>query len=175
MRNKTLLGLMALAFFIGSGIAQCAHADQRFETWQGLCHFAYDTNDDDNEVYFANCKNTINTQDAGDGQGRLAYGESVTTARYRLDDKVYKGIVNGDSWQRGADADPNLYPDGMQYKLAANTACVMVTSNYDAGNDDNNETVYTTNDWNMEITVQEFSKEVMVLRYHLSCRNAAAQ
>ena len=31
-------------------------ADQRFETWQGLCHFAYDPADDDNNetVYTTN-------------------------------------------------------------------------------------------------------------------------
>ena len=175
-------------------VSQLAVADQRFESWQGLCHFAYDANDDDNEVYFANCKNSINTYDAGDGQGRLAYGSSKVSVVYGPADKTIiktlhqTGVIN----IKGADALGLLYPD-ILYTRAANTPCVMVTSNYNADADDNNETVYVTNDYNLEITLRDdlesdvvefvdedgitrkrYSKSVTVT-YELACRGGIAQ
>jgi len=125
-----------------------AVADQRFETWQGLCHFAYDVNDDDNEVYFANCTNTIDTFDAQDGQGRLAYGSSITTKKYNVQSNTLK-LAGFKAKLKGADTDPEKYDD--DYTSTPDTPCIMVTSNYDAGNDDNNETVYVTNDWDLVI------------------------
>lgn len=118
-----------------------AEADQRFETWQGLCHFAYDPNDDDNEVYFANCDNSIVTH-----QG-VAHGHTRTIQK--------GGSPIGQSYEAkrliGAATNADYYPG----YTVSNTACVMVTSNYDAGADDNNETVYTTNDWDLTIAKWE--------------------
>ena len=54
---KNLLAL-TLTIWLSVFITWTAQADQRFESEQGICHFAYDTNDSDNEVYFANCQNT---------------------------------------------------------------------------------------------------------------------
>jgi hypothetical protein len=151
-----------------------ATADQRFESWQGLCHFAYDVNDKDNEVYFANCLNSINTYDANDGQGRLAYGTSKVTQIYKLTDYTIPQFK--DVKLKGVDAAKMQYPNNI-YKTALNTLCVMVTSNYDAGNDDNNETVYNTNDWNLEIDLgqYDYKNDEMIVTYTLDCRRGIAQ
>lgn len=149
-----------------------ASADQRFESWQGLCHFAYDPNDDDNEVYFANCINDINTYDAADGQGRLAYGSANVERKYFLHNGNAPKVT--DLRLKGSDAS-NLYPDG-EY-TTQNTDCVMVTSNYDAGADDNNETEYRTNDWDLTIKMSDINKEdkTFKMQYDLSCRHGIAQ
>jgi len=50
-----------------------ASADQRFETVGGFCHFVtpegFQTANDDNEVFFANCLNSIRQKANGDGEG----------------------------------------------------------------------------------------------------------
>jgi hypothetical protein len=50
-----------------------AVADQRFETTGGFCHFVtpegFANNNDDNEVFFANCENSIRQKANGDGEG----------------------------------------------------------------------------------------------------------
>lgn len=163
---KHLFLILALCFSFN------AFADQRFETWQGLCHFAYDPNDDDNEVYFANCDNTIDTHDSGDGQGRLAYGSSITSSEYYLPDMVTPKFA-GVNKLKGVDADAAFYGD--EYTEAVNTQCVMVTSNYNAGADDNNETVYVTNNWNLEISQSTDANLNQVVAYKLSCRDGVAQ
>ena len=149
-------------------------ADQRFETNQGLCHFAYDVNNSDNEVYFANCQNTINTYDAGDGQGRLAHGTSTVQQEYEL--LNYTFPIFSSFFLKGADANKQIYSDG-RYTTALNTSCVMVTSNYDAGADANNETVYVTNDWNLDINFGHYDAAtgVSIITYALDCRNGVAQ
>lgn len=186
MKNIFLLLLLTAAFSVS--------ADQRFESWQGLCHFAYDTADDDNEVYFANCENVIDTYDAGDGQGRLAYGTSKVSVTYNAIDRTFiKTLTRGGTINlKGADASDIIYPDAI-YKEAANTPCVMVTSNYNAAADDNNETVYITNDYNLEVAVQDDIESatteytdtdgierkridaIVVVDYALSCRGGIAQ
>lgn len=171
MKKSTLAILIIASFFIG---VQSAQADQRFESWQGICHFAYDEADDDNEVYFANCQNVINTHDGQDGQGRKAYGTSTVKQKYPIFDAVayIKGV---DTYLKGADADNTQYPDS-KYTSAPNTPCVMVTSNYNAANDDNNETVYVTNDWNLSIEwgKYDFEDRSNTLTYKLSCRGGIA-
>ena len=160
-----------LPFFLLLLLAHTAIADQRFESWQGLCHFAYDVNDDDNEVYFANCKNTIDTHDAGDGAGRLAHGSSIVSTTYSLEALTMPKFTNGGKL-KGVDADPGVYGDDY---LTANTACVMVTSNYNAGADDNNETVYVTNDWDLLMTTEVDSSLKAVVGFELNCRNGVQQ
>lgn len=161
--------LLLLALLILNANVQ---ADQRFESWQGLCHFAYDVNDDDNEVYFANCKNTIDTHNTGDGNGRLAYGSSVVTETYSLHDLTIPKFNSG-GLLKGTDADGTIYDDS--YAIS-NAPCVMVTSNYDAGADDNNETVYVTNDWNLEIDMGAVGDGLITdVSFKLSCRGGVAQ
>ena len=163
---KYFIFILALLF------AWNVQADQRFETWQNLCHFSYDPEDDDNEVYFSTCQNTIDTHDAQDGQGRLAYGTSTVRQVYSLPDLTIPKLGLGKL--KGADADDTVYGDN--YTSAPNTPCVMVTSNYDAGADDNNETVYVTNDWNLEILTEQVTVDLdTALVYKLDCRNGVAQ
>ena len=163
--KKLILAVLLLIPF-------AAVADQRFETWQGLCHFAYDPADDDNEIYFANCINTIDTYDAGDGQGRLAYGAARTKQTYDITKGTYPGdIISNNIKLKGVDS-----VAGDDY-LISNTDCVMVTSNYNAGADDNNETEYRTNDWELEVVLSPIAKRPndMVLVYQLNCRGGVAQ
>ena len=165
--------ILAISFILMSSDVL---ADQRFESWQGLCHFAYDTNDDDNEVYFANCINSIDTFDAGDGQGRLAYGSSTVSMNFNiLKGEFPRGIGGANKFIKGSDANPIIYGDN--YTVAVNTPCVMVTSNYDANADDNNETVYVTNDYNLEIVWKNTDTETMTsdLTYNLACRGGVPQ
>ena len=130
MKKLNLL-IVLFAFVCGSVLG-----DQRFETEQGQCHFSYDINDDDNEVYFANCVNTINTYD--DGGGRLAYGTAVVSARL-VDEGVPSRVR-----QQGQDAEPRA-----GYTVS-NTDCVMVTANYN-NDGTNNYTTYATNNWYLDI------------------------
>jgi hypothetical protein len=44
-------------------------ADQRFETNNGFCHFVLNPNNANNEVFFANCQNSIVQNDDGTGTG----------------------------------------------------------------------------------------------------------
>lgn len=64
----TILTLLAVMCF-GTIVA----ADQRFETTGGFCHFVtpegFANNNDDNEVFFANCENSIRQTANGDGNG----------------------------------------------------------------------------------------------------------
>ena len=50
-----------------------AVADQRFETNNGMCHFVtpegFANGNDDNEVFFANCENSIRQNQNGTGSG----------------------------------------------------------------------------------------------------------
>lgn len=130
-------------------------ADQRFETEQGQCHFAYDPNDDDNEVYFANCINTINTY--SDGGERLAYGVSIVHAETNP-----IGIPKIVRLQGTAATQQRNY-------TTTNTNCAMVTSNYN-GDGTNNYTTYNTNDWTLT-AVGVGGKA----KYHLTCRKGSAQ
>lgn len=54
-------------------LASQAIADQRFETVGGFCHFitpeGFQTGNDDNEVFFANCLNYIRQKSDGTGEG----------------------------------------------------------------------------------------------------------
>ena len=167
---KYLLFIMAILLSFG------ATADQRFESDGGYCHFAYDTNDDDNEVYFANCINTIDTYDAADGQGRLAMGDTNVKKHYTVRDKTYiAALEKGNIYLKG-----NQTGESYGNYDVSNAPCVMVTANYDAGNDDQNETVYVTNDWNLEIRVYKreddsFEKGNLKVTYNLACRNGIAQ
>lgn len=148
-------------------------ADQRFENWQGICHFNYDANNDDNEVYFSNCKNTIDTYD--DGNGTLAFGSSSVKETYIVEKNTYpKGLVDGNVFLKG-----NASTAGDKYEVS-NTTCVMVTSNYNADADDNNETVYTTNDWELEMIAKDKHNKRrdnhnMKVAFDLNCRNGVAQ
>ena len=177
MKKQLLIIAAVTAFAFSSNV----FADQRMETWQGLCHFAYDPADSDNEVYFGGCENVIDTYDAGDGQGRLAKGTSRTSAKYNSTDKTYNSLMTGGKiLLKGADSDKEIYPDD-EY-TASNTTCEMVTSNYDAGADDNNETVYSTNDWNLEVRAVTSDSEmnndgsyIVPFSYDLSCRGGIAQ
>lgn len=62
-------------------IATSVCADQRFETVGGFCHFVtpqgFQNNNDDNEVFYANCKNSIRQEANGTGSG-----SSKITAKY---------------------------------------------------------------------------------------------
>lgn len=172
--NKFMI-MMALIMSFGTGTV---YADQRFETDGGYCHFSYDVNDADNEVYFANCLNTIDTYDAADGQGRLAMGDSNVKKKYTVRDATFiQALREGNIFLKGNQAGE---PYGDRY-TTSNAPCVMVTANYDAGNDDQNETVYVSNDWNMEIITAKFKKGEAFdkgnirVHYKLSCRGGVAQ
>ena len=58
-----------------------AYADQRFETVGGFCHFVtpegFENTNDDNEVFFANCENSIRQNQDGTGSG-----STKTTGKY---------------------------------------------------------------------------------------------
>jgi hypothetical protein len=137
-----------------------AISDQRFETEQGQCHFSYDPNDDDNEVYFANCVNTINTYD--NGAGRLAYGTAIVDAPV-----VSIGIPRKVKLQ-GTAAVPR---DGY---ITTETDCQMVTSNYN-GDGTNNYTTYATNDWYLTIDTKGKGNSKKGAKYELTCSAAAQQ
>ena len=158
MNRLFLILALCLSFY--------AHADQRMETWQGLCHFSADANNSDNEVYFSNCLNTIDVRDG------VAFGSSVVTSgEYSLTTDTMPRLLMGGKFRGPTAFD---YVD-MGY-VVTNTQCVMVTSNYNAGADDNNETVYVTGDWNLEIEMSTVSIDLTTkLTYHLNCRGGVQQ
>lgn len=57
--------LLSLALLLSTP----AMSDQRFETVGGFCHFILNAQNDDNEVYFANCLNSIVQNNDGTGNG----------------------------------------------------------------------------------------------------------
>lgn len=125
-------------------------ADQRFEMDGGYCHFNYDVNNADNEVYFANCKSIIDTHDG------VARGHTNVTVKYDTNDRTLPMDLIGSNARtginlRGAGANSSVY--GEELYTVSNATCNMVTANYNAGADDQNETEYTTTDWNMEAKI----------------------
>lgn len=54
-------------------VAGNAWSDQRFETVGGFCHFVtpegFQNGNDDNEVFFSNCENSIRQKSDGTGEG----------------------------------------------------------------------------------------------------------
>ncbi len=148
-----------------------ALADQRGEDRQGgLCHFAYDPADADNEINMSDCQVAINQYDAGDGQGRLAFMSVIATKTYNIYDGTHP--VLSDFNFKGADT---VGYDG--HVVSANTVCTQVRSNYDANADDSAETVYVSNDWNLEFEWIEYDQESgrSVLEAALHCRYGRPQ
>ena len=166
MKNLIIICLLLTPFMV--------NADQRFESHQGICHFSYDVDNDDNEVYFANCKNTIDVFNSPRTQNiTYASGTSTVTQSYIMRYGANPHTLGVKL--KGVDA--NKYLFGEEYLVAINTPCVMVTSNYNAANDDDNETVYVSNDWNLEVTPNNYNSETgtMDYTYSLYCRNGIAQ
>ena len=172
--KKTIVALFVIANMMY--FSSNALADQRFENWQGICHFAYDVNDDDNEVYFANCLNTIKTHDKNDGNGRQAYGSAYVEATHAVqwETNAKFDMYASKKTLKGADVTSSQYDS---YQSAPDIPCIMVTSNYDAANDDNNETVYITNNWVLEIEWKDFDLATYTgtMKYSLNCKNGVAQ
>ena len=190
--NKYIPRYIALcAFALMLSASMSILADQRMETEQGLCHFSYDVNDDDNEVYYGACANTIDTYDAGDGQGRLAYSKATKRQDYLERKGTYPAFVDEMTFNERADGklgsvafrlkgDGNTAVGGA-YTVQPNVDCVTVTSNFNAGNNANNYTEYTTRDWELEAIVQprvdndgSGIPDVIAISYSLNCRNGAA-
>lgn len=73
-----LAGLLAL------GIVSSVSADQRFETTGGFCHFVtpegFQNGNDDNEVFYANCLNSIRQNSDGTGNG-----STIINVKFPLD------------------------------------------------------------------------------------------
>ncbi len=137
-------------------------ADQRFETAGGYSHFVLDQNNDDNEIYFANCENSIETANGvASGSTRcvkkkeriipwLKYNEG-TIRNQGEDDEKYILVLSGDT-----------YP----------TPCQMVTSNYDAANDDWNQTEYTSNTWSARYVAERSEGHPFFnITYTLYCKD----
>ena len=158
--------LLSILLFISINVC----ADQRFETDGGYCHTAHNVNDADDEIYFSNCVSSIWTPKV-DGQ-RVANGNTIMSKEYPIADGGFP--VLGGTKFKGVDAPYNAYLD---YDTAANTPCVMVTANYDAANDDQNETVYVTNDWNLSYEWLDYNAEnqTAMLQATLSCRGGVQQ
>lgn len=182
MKKLILFFTIALAFAISAPV----YADNRAET-KGTCHFAPDPADDDNEVYGSVCKNSIETYDAGDGQGRLAYTEVWAHKDYTVIDGAFpKSIGPANKATRGSDADPDQYNvwtgplgDETPYTLTENTNCASVTHNYNNGD---NYTVYNSDDYNVEYwwtssPVGEYANLgiMMRLNIHMVCRGGVPQ
>jgi len=177
--------MIAALFLALSSIS--ATADNRAET-KSTCHFAPDPADDDNEIYGSVCKNSIETYDAGDGQGRLGYMETWAYHDYNLNDGAYpKSLGGNQAARRGADAvgyetwhyRSNIY---IPYVETPNTECAFVTHNYANGAD--NYTVYATNDYNVEYwwtgpDESEYypleNKAIARLNMHMVCRGGVPQ
>lgn len=183
MKKPLLVLMMIVAVaFIGA-----VYADNRAET-KSTCHFAPDPANDDNEVYASVCSNSIETYDAGDGQGQLAYSETWAYRDYAIGDQAFpKSVSSIDMARRGADTDADRYDtwhhEGAEipYVETANTACNLVTHNYANGAD--NYTEYSTNDYNVEYwwtkveddNHPKYHAMVFRLNMHMVCRGAVAQ
>jgi len=67
------MGKLFLVILLGMFVVSGAFADQRFETVGGFCHWVtvegFTNNNDDNEVFFANCENSIRQNQDGTGTG----------------------------------------------------------------------------------------------------------
>ena len=147
-----------------------ASADNRFEIAGNYCHTAHNPADDDDEIYFSNCVSAIWTPQVG-GQ-RIANGNVIMTKGYPVHDLTHP--VLSDLKFKGSDT---VNSQSADYIVAANTPCVMVTANYDAANDDQNETVYVSNDWNLiyEWVGYDAETQIATLEATLSCRNGIQQ
>jgi len=183
--KKTIVALFVIANMMY--FSSNALADQRFETNTNFCHFAGDPEDDDNEAFLSGCENSLIAHDAADGNGRLVDGTATVSHDYNLSEKTYpvwatkpnpRGYGQPELVMvllKGADVERSSY---RQHRSAVNIPCEMVTSNYNANNDDQNETVYSTNDWNLSVVWSqpyESNFDLRRLTYHLACRNGAAQ
>jgi hypothetical protein len=124
---KTLLtALLALsALFVLT-----SHADQRFETTGGFCHFVLPVGlqggNDDAETFFANCENSITQLNDGTGQGT-----TTVTVKYSGDSIPFTESF----FSSGAETGIN---------------CVMV---------DSNNTTYVTQDWESSYKVKGAGKQ----------------
>ena len=160
-----------LQFIIGItlvfGLATIAKADQRFESVGGFCHFVLNPNNDDNEIFFANCKNSIRVNDDG-----TADGSTMHTVSYP------KGAepINASVAMVGAGNHHAAIAQWLSTAtVIADTSCVMV---------DSNGTAYETTDWTARyILIERQRKPVEVgggwtpakVRYELVCNNAYQQ
>ena len=168
---KYLIFIIALAVTFINPV----YADPRIEAEQDLCHFPYNPDDTDNEVYSWSCDDADLIQRVDAAGNNIVSGSAKESREYELTDltfpqKAYLLLT-------GSDADPVKYPDGdgfrTGYITATGSACAMVTSNYDAGAGANNQTEYTSNDWNIEIIINryEYQTDLMRYDYSLNCRN----
>lgn len=144
-------------------------ADQRVENWQGICHFSYDANNNNNEVYSSNCQTAITLYEGiASATGKLIQTYNFTDRT--LPKPMQQIPIIGFKF-KGTDA------QGYQNYELQNGNCVMVTSNYDAGTDSNNETVYATRDWNLTAKPEIVDTKTgeVIVTYKLACRGGIQQ
>lgn len=134
-----------------------AYADQRCDMDTDNCHLSLDPNDDDTEVDVpASTLSSVGVSRSVVDGVRVADCWYTGTLRYPLDKGFASTyLVEGaDIYRQGKDA--NIAD--ANYIVAANTACNCTRSNYqeNTGSDDQNQTEYTTNDW--ELRLQWYNK-----------------
>ena len=136
-------------------------ADPRVEE---ECHYPRDANNTDVEFKNQNCQGVIDVDDnTGTASGAACYEITVTSTDRLFGSETI--LLRGDA------ASESRYRD---YTEAANSACTMVTRNYN-GDGTYNYTTYTTNDWNVEIVPRLLADRNVRYEMCVACRDGAAQ
>jgi hypothetical protein len=129
-----------------------AQADQRFETVGGFCHFVtpegFATANDDNEVFFANCENSIRQNNDATGSG-----STLVEVDYPLGALPFTGKFAYSGAETGID-------------------CVMVDSNGTAYVTQDWDSVYESKIKYHKKTNEPQKAEI---KYSITCRNGAQQ
>jgi hypothetical protein len=160
---KILISII-LCFVLAVNVS---YADQRMETVGGFCHFVVDPNNDDNEVFFANCENSIavNNQTATSSTFKQVFYAGYDDVPISKTLK-FKGV--------GSLSQKTDYQ-------TINVTCESVDSN---GNN------YSTTDWESVYWYRNYIKRVyniggknrfrktndiggIMITYQLTCRNGA--
>lgn len=149
--------LFIISFAVAMAMLTTAYADQRIDRDSNNCHIAPDPNDDDAEIdvpctlFAARVIRYVNVDGVRVANGSLSgiYRVPLGTANTKHPSLVPNS--SGDIFLVGS-ANTRVVDDN--YITAAGTQCNLVRSNYqeNTGGDDQNQTEYTTNDWDSTVT-----------------------
>lgn len=149
--------LFTLSLAVAMSFLATAYADQRCDMDTQNCHISLDPNDDDTEIdvsaaiFNAQVNRYVDADGLRKANGSYHGEIRVPLGNARVRPDLLVPNTAGDIFMVGSANTRYLRGD---YITAANTACNLVRSNYqeNTGSDDQNQTEYTTNNWDLTVT-----------------------
>ena len=134
-------------------------ADQRIDSDTQNCHIAPDPNDADAEMdtgcvhYSAQVNRYLDANGVRKAQGSYNGKLKLLMSNARVNPSQIVPISSGDFILVGSDNTRTMRV-GVETTTANNTDCDLVRTNYqqNTGSDDQNQTEYSTNDWDLSVS-----------------------